>query len=402
MTRLLMLPLGLLLCAAPAAAQTLEGRAVEQGTRRPVAAAFVVMLDSAGKLVAAAWADSTGAFSVAAPGPGTFALTVQHAGLGRTVTRGVPLGAGQTVAVEVRMALRGPAPESRVARHATTGSPVDDGASPPEPEVRTEPRNVRKRREARAPRAPAPQPRPTRRGITGRLLDDATGQPVPGARIQLLNAREQRVSSALTDAAGAFYFAPSAAGAYLLHAERTGYRSARSRPLRLAPDDTVQVELRVATNAVLLAPLTVVAASARTVGDERLEGFEWRRRTKVNGRFLGPDEIRRLNPFNATDAVLHVPFVRVAGSGYYRWLLLRKRHGIEANHFCNANIYIDGALVRGLDPSTIMLDQLISARSLAAIEVYPTHSSAPGEFPPVMDHNCGVIVLWTHPEGGVR
>jgi hypothetical protein len=58
MTRLLMLPLGLLLCAAPAAAQTLEGRAVEHETRRPVSAAFVVMLDSAGKLVAAACTDS--------------------------------------------------------------------------------------------------------------------------------------------------------------------------------------------------------------------------------------------------------------------------------------------------------------------------------------------------------
>jgi hypothetical protein len=399
MTRLLMLPLGLLLCAAPAAAQTLDGRAVEHETRRPVAAAFVVMLDSAGTPVAAAWADSAGAFSVAAPGPGTFALKVQHARRGRTVTRGVPLGAGQTVAVEVRMAPRAPAPESRVARQGITGRPLVDSASQPVPEAPVEQPNARKRREARTP-PPAPQRRPTRRGITGRLLDDATGQPVPGARIQLLNAREQRVSSALTDAGGGFHFAPSAPGAYRLHAERTGYRSARSAPLSLAPDDTVLVELRVATNAVLLAPLTVVAASARTVGDERLEGFEWRRRTKVNGRFLGPDEIRRLNPFNATDAVLHVPFVRVAGSGYYRWLLLRKRHGIEANHFCNANIYIDGALVRGLDPSTMMLDQLISARSLAAIEVYPTHSSAPGEFPPLMDPNCGVIVLWTHPDDG--
>lgn len=401
MTRLLMMVLALLLCAAPAAAQTLDGRAVEQETRRPVAAAFVVMMDSAGRLVAAAWADSAGAFSVAAPGPGTFALKVQHAGLRRTVTRGVPLDAGQTVAVEVRMAPRATGPESRIARQDTTGRPLDDRTSQAVPEEPVERPNARRRREARTAPA-APQRRPTRRGITGRLLDDATGQPVPGARIQLLNAREQRVSSALTDAAGAFHFAPSAAGAYLLHAERTGYRSVRSRPLSLAPDDTVQVELRVATNAVLLAPLTVVAASARTVGDERLEGFEWRRRTKVNGRFLGPDEIRRLNPFNATDAVLHVPFVRVSGSGYYRWLLLRKRHGIEANHFCNANIYIDGALVRGLDPSTMMLDQLISARSLAAIEVYPTHSSAPGEFPPVMDPNCGVIVLWTHPESGER
>lgn len=367
MTVRLTLPFVLLLCAAaPAAAQTVDGRAVERETLRPVAAAFVVMLDSAGQPVAAARADSAGAFSVAAPGPGTFALNVQHARFGRTLTRGVPLAAGETVAVEVRMA-------------------ADPSA-------------------AQAPRAGAPlaASRPARRGIAGRLLDDRTGRPVAGARIQLLNGREQRVSSALTDAAGAFHFSPSAAGVYLLHAEGAGYRPVRSTSLTLAPDDTVQVELRVATDAVLLAPLTVVANTARGVADIQLQGFEWRRRTKSAGRFLGPDDIRRLNPFNATDAVQHVPFVRVSGSGAYRWLLLRKRHGVLANHFCHANVYINGVLVRGMDPSTVMLDQLVPANTLAAVEVYPTHASAPGEFPPLADPDCGVIVLWTHPGGGVR
>lgn len=362
------LTLALLLCtAAPAAAQTLDGRAVERETLRPVAAAMIVMVDSAGQPVSAARTDSTGAFSVAAPGPGTFALNAQRDGFGRTVTRGVPLGAGQTVAVEVRMIPQAPA----AAQQAV----------------------------AKAPAAPG---RPARRGITGRLLDDRTGQPVPGARIQLLNGREQRVSSEMTDSAGGFHFAPSAAGAYLLHAERVGYRPVRSTPLTVAPDDTLQVELRVATDAVLLAPLTVVAGTTRRVADERLEGFEWRRRTKATGRFLGPDEIRGLNPFNATDVIQHVPFVRISGAGSNRWLLLRKRHGIQANQFCQANIYIDGVPVRGLDPSTAMLDQLVSAKALAAVEVYPTHSSAPGEFPPVVDPNCGVIVLWTHPEGAGR
>ncbi len=391
MIRRLMLPLGLLLCAAaPAAAQTLDGRAVERETLRPVPAAFVVLLDSAGEPVAAARTDSAGAFSVAAPGPGTFVLNVQRPGFGRTTTRGVPLGAGETVAVEVRMAADtaagAPAPEESAAEVLAARLSAVKSPAPQAP----------------AAHAPTAASRPTRRGITGRLLDDRTGRPVPGARIQLLNRREQRVSSELTDSAGAFHFSPSAAGAYLLHAEAAGYQAARSTPLSLAPDDTLQVELRVATDAVLLAPLTVVAGTTRKVGDERLEGFEWRRRTKATGRFLGPEEIRRLNPFHATDAIQQVPFVRVAGSGSSKWLLLRKRHGLLANHFCHANLYIDGVLVRGLDPSTAMLDQLISARTLAAVEVYPTHSSAPGEFPPVTDPNCGVIVLWTHPEGAER
>ncbi|HST59498.1 MAG TPA: carboxypeptidase-like regulatory domain-containing protein [Longimicrobium sp.] len=391
MTRRLMLAMALLPCAAaPAAAQTVDGRAVERETLRPVPAAFIVLLDSAGEPVAAARSDSAGAFSVAAPGPGTFALNVQRPGFGPTLTRGVPLGAGETVAVEVRMAAEAaagaPATEASVAQRIAAQVSAVKSPAPRAP----------------AAQAPAAPGRPTRRGITGRLLDDRTGQPVPGARIELLTRREQRVSSVLTDSAGAFHFSPPATGAYLLHAERVGYQPVRSTALTLAPDDTVQVELRVATDAVLLAPLTVVAGAPRTVGDERLDGFEFRRRTKSAGRFLGPDEIRRLNPFSATDAVLHVPFVRVSGSGAYRWLLLRKRHGLYANHFCHANLYIDGAVVRGLDPSSAMLDQLVSGRTLAAIEVYPTHSSAPGEFPPVVDPNCGVIVLWTHPEGTER
>lgn len=348
MPRRLLLPLAVLLCAAtPAAAQTLHGRAVERETLRPLSAAFVVMVDAAGEAVAAARTDSAGAFSVTAPVPGTFALAVQRTGFQRTLTRSLSLDADESVALDVRM----------------------------------------------SPRKQAAETRPTQPGITGRLLDDRTGRPVSGARVGLLNAREQRVSSALTDSAGAFHFSLSAPGGYLLHAEGAGFQPARSAPLSLSPRDSVRVELRVARDAVLLAPLTVMASSARRA--PALQGFEWRRRTASAGRFLGPDEIRRLNPFNATDAVQQVPFVRVSGSGYDRSLLLKKRHGLHANHFCHANVYIDGVLVRGMESASATLDQLVPAGRLTAVEVYPTHSSAPGEFPPVADPDCGVIVLWT-------
>ena len=105
----LLLPLLLAAFAAvPAAAQGIEGRVVEQATLLPVAGAQVQLLDAAGAPVATAPTDAAGAFQVQAPAPGEFRLRVEREGLRTTLTRAVAVGAGEVLAVEVRMGRPGP------------------------------------------------------------------------------------------------------------------------------------------------------------------------------------------------------------------------------------------------------------------------------------------------------
>ncbi len=352
MTLRILSPLALLLCAlAPAAsAQTLEGRAVDRESLQPIPRAILTLVDSAGEHVAAVRADASGQFALRAPEPGAFAVSAARMGFAATLTRAVPLQEGEKVAVEVRMA---PA----------------------------------------AAAAPAPAAVPLQRGITGRLVDDRTGQPVPSARITLMTAREQRVSTVNTDSAGAFHLGVSHAGGYVLRAEPTGYRRTQSSVLTITARDTVQVELRVATDAVVLAPLTVVAGAERMLRDHQLAGFDFRRRSQPFGKYMDREQIQALNPFNATDALQQVPTVRVAGGGYNQtlWLPARMEPGAE---LCQPNVYVDGVLIRGLGP-TLSVNELARGSSLAGLEVYTSPITAPGEFPPLENIKCGVIVIWT-------
>jgi hypothetical protein len=234
---------------------------------------------------------------------------------------------------------------------------------------------------------------PPRPGIHGQLLDNRTGEPVADARVTLHNSRGLRVGRATTDTAGAFHFRVSTADGFTLRAERVGYARAESAPITVMPDDTVQVELRMATDALVLAPLTVVAASRMVVRDHQMAGFEWRREKSPFGRFLGRDEIRRINPFHVSDVLQRLPQVRVDG-GFDRVVTLPVRSGtFSSARRCVPNLYVDGTPVRMSSDWTI--DEIVSGRSVAAVELYPSAAFSPGEFPPRQDPFCGVLVIWT-------
>jgi hypothetical protein len=112
--------------------------------------------------------------------------------------------------------------------------------------------------------------------LRGELVDEHTGRPISGARVRLLSADSRPLRGTLTDSLGHFSFPVRQAGAYRLHAERIGYRPTLTPHLRLAAGDTLQVEFRLAVNAVLLAPVEIVARS-RARANPVLEGFYVRR-----------------------------------------------------------------------------------------------------------------------------
>ena len=347
--------LAALLSAAPAAAQSVEGRVTESQSLQPVAGAQVQLLDAAGEQASMAVTDAAGAFRLQAPSAGEYRLRADRVGLRSTLTRPVALAPGEVIAVEVRMA--------------------------PEPVVMD----------------PAVADARRRQGIFGRVLDDETGEPIAGARVTLMDMRELRAGRVETDAEGWFHMRVPTAGGYFLRAERDGYQRATARRITVMPDDTVHVELRISTRSVLLAPLTVVAASQQVVRGHQLAGFEWRREKQPFGRFLGPEDMERINPFYASDVMQQVPMVRVEpvpGSPFDRRITLPSRgRTLGASARCVPNLYVDGR--RTSLRAGLTLDQLVIGSNVAAVEVYSSPSAAPGEFPALDDPYCGVVVVWT-------
>ena len=338
--------------ALPAHAQTLQGRAVDRETLQPVAEATVALVDSTGEVVVSARSGADGAFRLTAPRPGEYRLTAVRNGYGMMMSAPVALADGQVVEAEARV--RPEAPEAEVA-----AGPVAERA-----------------------------------GITGQVLEATSGQPIAGARVALVNFRGLTVTTVETDAAGAFHLPVRHPGAHRLRAERVGYQRSLSPPLTVVPDDTLRVEMRMSSEALVLEPLTVVASSRRLMRDVQLAEFEYRRQRSGWGRFVGPEEIRRINPFHASDVLQRVPFVQVSGGGLTRSVTLRQRRRFGS---CVPTVYVD-AHYRRID-SDFTLDDMVAGSTIAAVEVYQDPWAAPAQYGPIGNLDCGVIMIWTHPVG---
>lgn len=95
--------------------------------------------------------------------------------------------------------------------------------------------------------------------IEGTLSDRETGRGIEGAFVMALDEAGAARAGALTDEDGHFVIALPSAGSYALSAQRIGYRSTESVPVRVGPGETRTFRMRVATEAVALADLNVTA-----------------------------------------------------------------------------------------------------------------------------------------------
>lgn len=90
-----------LLCAAPAAAQTLDGRVTDAADGTPVATAQVVALDDAGEVAAYTVSGNDGRYELRLPGPGAFRLRVSRIGFAQGISQPVTLAEGDRVSVDL-------------------------------------------------------------------------------------------------------------------------------------------------------------------------------------------------------------------------------------------------------------------------------------------------------------
>lgn len=222
-------------------------------------------------------------------------------------------------------------------------------------------------------------------GIRGRVLDAETGQPVAGATVEVLDAGEVALRRVVTDTAGGFSLRVAETGRYHLRSERIGYETVTSPPIDMVAGDTLVVELRMATEAVVLAPLTITASSRRSPWDRTLDEF-YERQRRGWGRFIGPAEIERLRPVTVTQLLHGYPGIRIRyGRGMQSTVLMRTGRGN-----CAPTIYVDGHRMPGND-----IDQWVTGSAVRAVEVYSRAMEVPGEFASVRNWNCGAIVIWT-------
>lgn len=240
--------------------------------------------------------------------------------------------------------------------------------------------------------------------IMGRVVDDLTEFPIPNAQVFLLDRDGAELARTQADQAGQFSFSVKQRPGVRIRVNQFGYVSNTTPVLYLEDRSFFQVEVRLDPDAILLAPLEVIAWSERPE-NAMLEGFQRRLRSGL-GTFITREDIERRKPSLVTDMLREVPGINVASSGYGTRPVVRIER--VRNRDCTTQIFVDGFLVNrramGLDgyrPIDFRIDDAVSPNSVEGIEIYKGLGTVPAEFLNP-DAVCGVIAIWTRRGGDVR
>ncbi len=202
------------------------------------------------------------------------------------------------------------------------------------------------------------------------------GKPLESARVTVWGTGVEAVSAA----DGAFALNGLPTGTQTLETRAIGYQPVR-QTVDILPDESVTVSAQL-ERLLLLDTVRVRAMRTQMLGPQ-MAGFMTRQRQGI-GRFLGPDEIEKQQPFQTSDLFRRMAGAQVVPSpgGY----VVQLRGG------CTPTLYIDGMRF-GTDGN---LDNFIVPSEVRAIELYASSTTTPPQF---LDpfNACGSIVIWTGP-----
>jgi len=232
--------------------------------------------------------------------------------------------------------------------------------------------------------------------IYGRVLDDMTEQPIEGARVLLLNRYNRTADYAVTDGEGRFRFERSRSERYRLEVRAVGYRETITPYLWAMDRDFAGIEVRLAPNAVLLAPLEIVALSPPRTSPV-LKDMEFRR-LRGFGIQITREQIEQRQPAHVTDMLMEIPGVyadRTGSGASGRSLRMGRALAGPGGGACPVQIFVDGMLAtKPVAGGDFSVDDLVLPQDVEGIEVFKGLGSVPAEFLNIYAR-CGVIAIWT-------
>lgn len=233
--------------------------------------------------------------------------------------------------------------------------------------------------------------------IFGRVVEEESGTPIPGVDLTIRGSEGRFIRSAVTDDVGSFEVLVQNVDAVKIYASRLGYMDNTTPVLHFDGHDFYQVEIRLDPEALLLAPLEVIARSEATQSP-LLANFR-QRLASGSGYYITRTDVEQRNPMHVTDLLRDIPGVNLQSSG--RGSQRTVRMSRASSRDCPVQVYVDGFLLTrsiptstGWSAETFTIDDVVSPSSIEGIEVYRGPSTVPPEFlgPGA---SCGVIAIWT-------
>lgn len=235
--------------------------------------------------------------------------------------------------------------------------------------------------------------------VRGSVVDDQTGEPIAGATVIFSDSNGQRLGRRVTDGNGEFGFDVRHRTGVRLRAGRIGYRYAETPFLPFRGADLLVVEVRLSTEAVLLAPLEIVARS-EAVRSPIVMDFDRRARDGFGSYFTRAD-IERIRPGRVSDLLVSIPGVRLetgGGRGHASVVTMARSPMGMGGGACPVQVFLDGRLMTRGNVTQVPVDDLATPDAVEGIEIYRGLSTVPPEFL-TPNSRCGVIAIWTRRGG---
>ena len=225
--------------------------------------------------------------------------------------------------------------------------------------------------------------------VVGRILDRETGWPVSTATVAFGGGGISLTT--LSDEEGYFSLEDVMPGDQVLEVTHLGY-SLLTDTVSIIADRTVDIRAELSANPIELEPIVITAVRSR-----RLEslGFYDRRQwgdRLGNGAFFEQEQITQRNPVHISHLARDVPGIEVDCTA--RGCSIGSSRGGSCDQM---SVFLDGVQViragQAGGPS-VTIDELVRPVQVAAVEVYPSASSLPGEYSGGTGQ-CGAVVIWT-------
>lgn len=235
--------------------------------------------------------------------------------------------------------------------------------------------------------------------IIGRVIEAESERPIPGAEIVFRTPEGLWAGRTITDQDGRFttMMKRSRVAGIRISADHLGFRQNISPVLYFDNRLFYQVEIRLDPDAVLLAPLEIIARSGREPS-HFLDAFRFRSQHGT-GYYITREQIAQRNPSLVTELLRDVPGLEVTSSGAGNRPVVQTARG--AARGCDAQVYVDGLLVNrrvmtaeGPRSDIFRIDDVVAPGSVEGIEIYQGLSTVPPEFLSPEAY-CGVIAIWT-------
>ena len=327
----------------------ISGRVLDAQLMRPISDATVQLVGD--QIHGSVQSDETGSFSLPVPAAGTYRVQAVRLGYEGKQSEAITVSVGDTIPLDLLLT---PTPlllDSILVSVARTERPLRTGEQL----------------------------------ILGRLVDDESEEPIGTGTVRLLNRRGSTVAVVLSDDEGLFRLVSPRPGTYRMTGERIGYRTAQSSELHLIPGDTVTVQLRLSTQAILLEPLTIIASARPWWNRADLRGMRpfldrWAQFERPGfGEFMTRDSIAEYEGW-----VLNTGHMLLLNTLSVR--MVTPDGGVILRRGCRPRYFVNGAPAGGAARRLFPGD-------LEGVEIY-TRPNIPadlnqGGFP------CGVVLYWT-------